>query len=217
MEMKYELIIFDMDGTILDTLEDLQSSLNHALALSGFAVRSLDEVRSFVGNGIGKLIERSLPASSLPAHFEKVYGDFMAHYTIHCTDLTRPYAGIPQLISTLRKKGCQTAVVSNKADAAVGELCRRYFPGLFDYAIGEREGLARKPEADLVNFVLKELNCPKEKTVYIGDSEVDIATAQNAGLDAIIVDWGFRDTAFLKKQGAKTIASSPEEILALLE
>ncbi|MGN0289355.1 MAG: HAD family hydrolase [Lachnospiraceae bacterium] len=215
--MKYELIIFDMDGTILDTLEDLQSSLNHALALSGFAVRSLDEVRSFVGNGIGKLIERSLPASSLPAHFEKVYGDFMAHYTIHCTDLTRPYAGIPQLISTLRKKGCQTAVVSNKADAAVGELCRRYFPGLFDYAIGEREGLARKPEADLVNFVLKELNCPKEKTVYIGDSEVDIATAQNAGLDAIIVDWGFRDTAFLKKQGAKTIASSPEEILALLE
>lgn len=217
MEMKYELIIFDMDGTILDTLEDLQSSLNHALALSGFAVRSLDEVRSFVGNGIGKLIERSLPASSLPAHFEKVYGDFMAHYTIHCTDLTRPYAGIPQLISTLRKKGCQTAVVSNKADAAVGELCRRYFPGLFDYAIGERKGLARKPEADLVNFVLKELNCPKEKTVYIGDSEVDIATAQNAGLDAIIVDWGFRDTAFLKKQGAKTIASSPEEILALLE
>lgn len=215
--MKYELIIFDMDGTILDTLEDLQSSLNHALALSGFAVRSLDEVRSFVGNGIGKLIERSLPASSLPAHFEKVYGDFMAHYTIHCTDLTRPYAGIPQLISTLRKKGCQTAVVSNKADAAVGELCRRYFPGLFDYAIGEREGLARKPEADLVNFVLKELNCPKEKTVYIGDSEVDIATAQNAGLDAVIVDWGFRDTAFLKKQGAKTIASSPEEILALLE
>ncbi|MDD7026297.1 MAG: HAD-IA family hydrolase [Lachnospiraceae bacterium] len=215
--MKYELIIFDMDGTILDTLEDLQSSLNHALALSGFAVRSLDEVRSFVGNGIGKLIERSLPASNLPAHFEKVYGDFMAHYTIHCTDLTRPYAGIPQLISTLRKKGCQTAVVSNKADAAVGELCRRYFPGLFDYAIGEREGLARKPEADLVNFVLKELNCPKEKTVYIGDSEVDIATAQNAGLDAIIVDWGFRDTAFLKKQGAKTIASSPEEILALLE
>ena len=215
--MKYELIIFDMDGTILDTLEDLQSSLNHALALSGFAVRSLDEVRSFVGNGIGKLIERSLPASSLPAHFEKVYGDFMAHYTIHCTDLTRPYAGIPQLINTLRKKGCQTAVVSNKADAAVGELCRRYFPGLFDYAIGEREGLARKPEADLVNFVLKELNCPKEKTVYIGDSEVDIATAQNAGLDAIIVDWGFRDTAFLKKQVAKTIASSPEEILALLE
>lgn len=215
--MKYELIIFDMDGTILDTLEDLQSSLNHALALSGFAVRSLDEVRSFVGNGIGKLIERSLPASSLPAHFEKVYGDFMAHYTIHCTDLTRPYAGIPQLISTLRKKGCQTAVVSNKADAAVGQLCRRYFPGLFDYAIGECEGLARKPEADLVNFVLKELNCPKEKTVYIGDSEVDIATAQNAGLDAVIVDWGFRDTAFLKKQGAKTIASSPEEILALLE
>ncbi len=214
--MKYELIIFDMDGTILNTLEDLQGSLNYALTLSGFPERSLEEVRNFVGNGIGKLIERGLPDDAAASQYDKVYEDFMAHYRIHCTDLTQPYEGIPQLISRLREKGYKTAVVSNKADMAVGELCRRYFPGLFDYAVGERKGFARKPEPDLVNLVLKELDCPKEKALYIGDSEVDIATAKRAGLNAVIVDWGFRDAAFLREQGAKTIASSPEEILLFL-
>jgi len=214
--LKYELILFDMDGTILDTLEDLKDSLNYALELSGFPQRSLDEVRRFVGNGMRLLIERGVPEGTVVEATDKVHADFSARYALHSADKTRPYAGVIPLIEKLRGMGAKTAVVSNKADAAVQTLCERYFPGLFDTAVGERPGAARKPAPDCVNAVLRELGVERDRAVYIGDSEVDIETARNAGLDCITVDWGFREADFLRQRGAKVIASTPEQVLELL-
>lgn len=214
--MAYQLIIFDMDGTILNTLEDLHNSLNHALELSHFPEKNLSQVKSYVGNGIRRLIERAVPEQANETQILQVFQDFMTHYELHCTDSTRPYEGVPELIKTLRKRGYKTAVVSNKADKAVQELCLNFFPGLFDCAVGERQGQAKKPDPYLVNLVLKELKIKAADTLYIGDSEVDIATALNAGLDSLLVDWGFREADFLRSQGACCIVSSCEEILKKL-
>lgn len=214
--MKYELIVFDMDGTILDTLEDLKNSMNYALKLHNMPVRTLDEIRSFVGNGIRKLIERAVTKGTSNEKIEVIHKDFMAHYEIHCADFTRPYDGVIDLIKELRNRGYKTAVVSNKADAAVQDLCVQYFPGLFDLAIGERPEIAKKPAADMVNLALEQLKSSGEKAVYIGDSDVDVATARNSNLDMIAVDWGFRTRDFLIEQGAEIIVSKPEEILELI-
>lgn len=214
--MKYELAIFDMDGTILDTLEDLTDSLNYALAKNKYPTHSIDAVRQFVGNGILKLIERGVPAGTEGQSVAKVHKDFIRYYTVHCADKTKPYVGIPELIERIRKAGCKTAVVSNKSDVAVQELCIQYFEGLFDYAVGDREGIQKKPSPDSVNEVLKQLNVTRENAVYIGDSEVDIATARNAGMDSIIVSWGFREISFLNEQGAKVIVDEPEEVEAII-
>lgn len=211
--MKYELTIFDMDGTILDTLEDLAGSLNYALSCSDFSTRTLEEVRSFVGNGIRKLIERAVPAGTSPEELEQVYTDFTAYYPKHCYDKTKPYSGIIETIQELRNQGIKTAVVSNKADYAVQILCKKYFDGLFDFAVGEQAGVQRKPAPDSVHMVLDKLGVNRNNAVYIGDSDVDIHTAMNAEMDCISVDWGFRDVPFLLEQGAKTIVSSPEELL----
>lgn len=213
MMKHYELFIFDLDGTLLNTLEDLKNSVNYALQKNSQPERSLDEVRRFVGNGIRKLIERAVvPGTDLPV-IDQVHKDFTEHYKIHCADNTRPYDGIIPLLVGLRTAGCKTAVVSNKADYAVSELCQQYFPDLLDYAVGERQGILKKPAPDSVYEVLRRLQVPKELAVYIGDSDVDIETAQNAGLDSIIVDWGFRDRKFLLEKGAQVIVSAPEEIL----
>ena len=214
--MKYELIVFDMDGTILDTLEDLKNSMNHTLKLHNMPERTLDEIRSFVGNGIRKLIERAVMSGTSTEQIDVIHKDFMEHYEIHCADFTRPYDGVNDLIKELRNRGYKTAVVSNKADGAVQDLCVQYFPGLFDLAIGERPEIAKKPAADMVNLALNKLNVSKEKAVYIGDSDVDVATARNSKLDMIAVDWGFRTREFLVEQGAETIVSKPEEILELV-
>lgn len=214
--MKYELIVFDMDGTILDTLEDLKNSMNYTLKLHNMPERTLDEIRSFVGNGIRKLIERAVADETSDTKIEEIHKDFMTHYEVHCADFTKPYDGVNVLIKELRNRGCKTAVVSNKADTAVQELCVQYFPGLFDLAIGERPEIAKKPAPDMVNLALEQLQVSKENAVYIGDSDVDVATAKNSGLDMIAVDWGFRTREFLKEQGAETIVSKPEEILELV-
>ena len=214
--MKYELIVFDMDGTILDTLEDLKNSMNHTLKLHNMPERTLDEIRSFVGNGIRKLIERAVVEGTPENKIEIIHQDFMKHYEVHCADFTKPYDGINTLIKELRNGGYKTAVVSNKADAAVQDLCIQYFPGLFDLAIGERPEIAKKPAADMVNLALEQLQVSKEKAVYIGDSDVDVATARNSNLDMIAVDWGFRTREFLIQQGADIIVSKPEEILELV-
>ena len=214
--MKYELIVFDMDGTILDTLEDLKNSMNHTLKLHNMPERTLDEIRSFVGNGIRKLIERAVMSGTSTEQIDVIHKDFMEHYEIHCADFTRPYDGVNDLIKELRNRGYKTAVVSNKADGAVQDLCVQYFPGLFDLAIGERPEIAKKPAADMINLALNKLNVSKEKAVYIGDSDVDVATARNSKLDMIAVDWGFRTREFLMEQGAETIVSKPEEILELV-
>lgn len=210
--MKYKLAIFDMDGTILNTIDDLAASLNYVLEKSGFPARTMDEVISFIGNGLRKLIERGVPEGTDSETVDKVLADFKEYYVVHCADKTVPYDGIIELLGNLRRNGCLTAVVSNKADDAVQELCRKYFDGLFDYAVGERSGILRKPAPDSVNEVLEKLNVSRENAVYIGDSDVDIKTAENAGMDSIIVEWGFRERDFLLKKGAKTIVSAPEEI-----
>lgn len=214
--MKYKLVIFDMDGTILNTIEDLADALNYALDKSGYPEHTIEEVKQYVGNGIPKLIERGVPAGTDKVSTNQVHRDFMEYYQVHCADKTRPYDGIIELIVKLREKGCLTAVVSNKADAAVQELCKQYFDGCFDYAVGDRDGIKKKPAPDAVNEVLQHLQITKENAVYVGDSEVDIATARNAKLDSIIVSWGFREVPFLKEQGADRIVERAEEVAEIV-
>lgn len=210
--MNYQLAIFDLDGTLLDTLEDLADSVNYVMRSFGCPERTLPEVRAFVGNGIRKLVERSAPKGTAEEEVDRMLARFIEYYKEHCADKTRPYAGIPELLQALREKGVKIAVVSNKADAAVKALCEQYFPGMLDEAVGERAGIARKPAPDTVNEVLKSLQIDKSRAVYIGDSEVDVQTARNAELDCIAVDWGFRDASVLKEAGAEVIVSTPEAL-----
>jgi len=214
--MKYQLAIFDLDGTLLDTLEDLADSVNYIMGKFGHPARSLTEVRSFVGNGIRKLIERSAPAETPAEEVDRMFEQFKEYYGAHCADKTKPYDGILKVLAGLQKQGAKLAVVSNKADFAVKSLCEQYFPGCFDEAVGERAGIARKPAPDTVNEVLKNLQMDKSQAVYIGDSEVDVQTAQNVGMDCIAVDWGFRDREVLQKAGADLIVSTPEKLLKYL-
>ena len=200
--MRYKLAVFDMDGTILNTLEDLADSTNYALKANGLPERTIDEVRRFVGNGI-RLVD-------------EVFETFKKYYKTHCAVKTRPYDGIKEVLVSLRKAGCLTAVVSNKADFAVQDLCKDYFDGLFDFAVGEREGIKKKPAPDSVYEVLTKLKTKKEDAVYIGDSDVDFATSVNAGMDVIMVGWGFRDEEFLREKGAKRIIKQPSEILDII-
>lgn len=214
--MRYELAIFDLDGTVLDTLDDLTDSINYALKCSGFPKRTKDEVRSFVGNGIKRLCEAAVPNGATAEDVDQVFSDFNEHYAVHCHDKTRPYDGICDMIRRLREEGLRTAVVSNKADYAVQKLVSRYFPDSFDAVTGERSGIEKKPAPDLVDAVIDKIGIPKERTVYIGDSEVDVATARNAGIDLIAVDWGFRSFFCLKKAGAGKIVSTIEELFKKL-
>lgn len=209
--------VFDMDGTILNTLDDLMDSTNFALKNNGLKERSLEEIRFFVGNGIQKLIERAVPQGTSKEVFEKVFADFKSHYKIHCADKTSYYDGIPSVIQTLRKMGVKTAVVSNKADFAVQELVEVYFKGLFDVALGERAGVSKKPSPDMVNAALSVLGVEKESAFYIGDSDVDFETAKNSSLDFIGVSWGFRGRKFLENLGSKNIIDSPCELLKFFQ
>lgn len=215
--MRYSVILFDLDGTILNTLDDLAASTNRALTKNGLPTRSTAEVRRFVGNGIRLLIERAVPSNTPLTLTDRVFDDFRADYAEHCADRTLPYDGIPELLRALRASGARTAVISNKADSAVQELIAHYFPGLFDAVVGERPGVRRKPAPDAVLEVLRTLSAAPADAVYIGDSEVDVETARNAGLPCIAVDWGFRSREILLQHGAQTIASSPAELLALLQ
>ncbi|MDO5154614.1 MAG: HAD-IIIA family hydrolase [Eubacteriales bacterium] len=214
--MKKKLLIFDMDGTILDTLEDLTDAMNHTLECHNMPKRTIEEVRTFVGNGILKLVERSAVAGTDAEKIAQMFADMKAYYQLHCYDKTKPYDGIIELMKELREKGYGIAVVSNKADAAVQELCQKFFTGLVDYAVGEQEGIARKPAADMVYMAMKQMQTRPEDAVYIGDSEVDFATANNSEIDSIIVTWGFRDEAFLRAQGANLFVNKPMEILDIL-
>ena len=210
--MRYQAVIFDMDGTLLNTLEDLRAALNYALERCGYPTRSLREVRAFVGNGIRRLIERGVPEGTDAAACDRVQAVFMPYYSAHCADRTRPYPGVTELLRRLRAAGVRTAVVSNKADAAVQALVRQYFDGLFDAAVGERTGVRKKPAPDMTRAALEALGCGPEQAVYVGDSEVDLETAQNAGLPPVLVSWGFRDSAFLWERGAEVIVDSAEAL-----
>ena len=214
--MQKQLVIFDLDGTLLDTLDDLADAVNWALKQEQLPRRTREEVRAFVGNGIRNLIERAVPAGTEVAQTDRVFAGFKARYADHCADKTRPYPGILELLARLRAEGIRTAVVSNKADFAVQTLCRDYFPGLVDCAVGERAGIPKKPAPDSVQEVLRALKISREQAVYVGDSEVDVVTARNAGMDGILVLWGFRDRQTLERAGAKTFAATAEELCAAL-
>lgn len=214
-DRKITTVIFDLDGTLLDTLEDLKNATNHALKVCGMPERTLGEIRQFVGNGVRNLMIRAVPQGEENPEFERVFGIFKEYYGEHCNDATRAYDGIPELLQELKNAGYAMAIVSNKIDSAVQDLNNRYFSQV-DIAIGDREDLKRKPEPDSVLLALKELGRTREEAVYVGDSDVDLATAQNAGLPCISVLWGFRDREFLVEHGAKIFVEKPMEITDVL-
>ena len=209
----YNTYIFDLDGTLLSTLGDLAASCNYALRTNGLPERTIDEVRQFVGNGVKKLMERAIPGGLDNYKFDKTYADFRQHYMQHNLDTTKPYDGVMEMLEELRKRGKKVAVVSNKFYAATQELCRYFFGDLVPVAIGEREDIRKKPAPDIVLEAMRQLGVTAERAVYIGDSDVDIDTARNSGMPCISVLWGFRDKEFLLEHGAKTLVSTPEEIL----
>lgn len=213
--MTYSTYIFDLDGTLLDTLGDLAASVNFALREHGMPEHSIDDVRSFVGNGVRLLMERAIPDGADNPDFEATFATFRQYYMAHSLDTTRPYDGVPEALRELRNRGCQLAVVSNKMMAATQELIRHFFTDTIAVAIGEHEaeGIRKKPAPDTVFAALRELGVGREGAVYVGDSDVDIRTAENAGLPCISVLWGFRDKDFLIKHGAKTLISAPSELL----
>lgn len=209
---RFDTVIFDLDGTLLDTLEDLADSTNYALRENGFPTRSLAEVRQFVGNGVARLIHLALPARVSPELEAKCLETFKGHYRLHMRDKTGPYPGVPALLERLQADGFRMAVVSNKLDDAVKTLCREYFGPLIPVALGERPGIPKKPAPDLVRACMVALGGAADRCVYVGDSDVDIQSAQNAGLPCLSVSWGFRDRDFLLAHGAGTILDTPEEL-----
>ncbi len=223
--MSDKTVIFDLDGTLLDTLDDLTDAVNHALAAKGFPPRTREEVRRFVGNGVAALIRRALPAGTDDRTVADTLANFKTYYAAHCRVKTAPYPGVPELLEHLKEQGYRIAVSSNKFDAAVQELCEHYFGGRVDVAVGENEaaGVRRKPEPDTICEALRRLGATEAtmadalaSTIYIGDSETDLATAKNASLPAISVTWGFRDEPELLTAGATRIAHTTRELEALL-
>lgn len=217
--------IFDLDGTLLDTLQDLYLSTNYALSQCGYPERTLDEIRQFVGNGVGMLIQRAITVphdksgetrSVSTEELEHCLQIFKQHYVEHCQDNTKLYEGIQELLNALRDKGYKLAIVSNKLQSGVTELCNLWFKDLVEVAIGESEGIERKPAPDMVNEALRQLGSTPEEAFYIGDSEVDIQTAKAAGIPCVSVLWGFRSRDYLTSNGARILAEKPENIMSFL-
>ena len=211
----YSTYIFDLDGTLLDTLGDLAASVNYALRMHGMPEHTIDDVRHFVGNGVRLLMERAIPDGEQNPDFEATFATFRQHYMEHSLDTTRPYEGISDALKALKAQGCRLAVVSNKMMAATQELCQHFFPDTIEVAIGENEaaGIRKNPAPDTVYAALRMLNVEQKNAVYVGDSDVDVETAKNSGLPCISVLWGFRDKEFLIRHGAKTFISAPSELL----
>ncbi|MBP3821485.1 HAD-IA family hydrolase [bacterium] len=213
--MDKKVIIFDLDGTLLNTLEDLTDSTNFALKSFNFPEKNINQIRSYVGNGVSKLIERAIPNGLSNPDFEECLSLFKKHYAENMYNKTKPYNGIIKLLKDLKIKGYKTAVISNKFDSAVKKLCEKYFKNLIDLAVGENEteGLKKKPSPDMVVKVIEIFNLP---ALFVGDSEVDIQTAINAKIPCISVSWGFKDNEFLFSNGAKVIIDNPDEIFKYL-
>lgn len=213
----YDTVIFDLDGTLLNTLEDLADGVNHVMEENGYPKRTLEEVRHFVGNGIRRLMEQAVPETVSGDEFERVFEEFKSYYTEHCQIKTRAYDGIMRLLETLKKQGYDMAIVSNKNHAAVCELNEIYFKEYINVAIGQKDGIRKKPAPDTVIQALKELGKEKETAIYVGDSEVDFATAKNSGMDCALVTWGFRTQNELAEFEPTVFIDQPEELLAVLE
>lgn len=210
--MKYKLAIFDLDGTILNTLQDLTDAVNYVLEKYNYKRRSSQEVRSFLGNGGKNLITAAIGQKIDEDRFDEIYKCYLNYYSEHCDIKTEPYNGIKQMLENLKKAGIKLAVVSNKGDKQVKILVENHFKGLFDFAHGERKNVKRKPDKEAIISIINEFGFKLTECIYIGDSEVDLLTANNCEMDHIIVDFGFRDYDFLKKSGAKVILSSASEI-----
>lgn len=229
--MNPRTFIFDLDGTLLNTLEDLADAVNHTLAEAQLPTHPYDAIRQMVGNGVRNLMLRATGLYGLsdaeraaapvsPERFEELFAAFKAYYVDHCQVKTRLYDGLPAVLAELRQRGCRMAIVSNKLQAGVTELQRAYFDGLIDVAVGERSGMARKPDPGMIDVALEALRREGEslddvraEAVYVGDSDVDILTARNAGMPCISVLWGFRDEGFLRQHGATILAREPKDIL----
>lgn len=205
--------IFDLDGTLLNTLKDLAASTNYALRSAGMPEHSVEDVRRFVGNGVKKLMERAIPQGLENPKFDETYATFRKHYLEHSLDTTKPYEGIPEVLAELKRRGKKLAIVSNKFYAATQELAKHFFPETIQVAIGERENIRKKPAPDTVLEAMRQLGVGREGTVYIGDSDVDIDTAKNVGVPCISVLWGFRDKDFLIEHGATHLIKEPKELL----
>lgn len=215
--MKYNTVIFDMDGTLLDTLQDLADSINHALAACAMPTWTVDEVRGFVGGGVVQLVSKAVPPGATPAETTRCMELFCAHYGVNKANKTAPYLGVLELLARLKAEGYGLSIVSNKLDIAVKALSESYFPGLIPVAIGEQEGMARKPAPDMVFKALAELGVTAEGAVYVGDSDVDLTTAQNAGLPCIAVSWGFRGRDFLLAHGAALVVDDADGLYRALK
>ena len=251
---KYRAVIFDMDGTILDTIEDLTDSLNYVMEKFGYPVHTVEEMKTFVGNGMYMMIKRAVPmdiirasktfkdgrgrnpvsndmctaetevsemnaemfAAEAEAQLQEMYRCFRDYYRNHCNIKTEPYEGITELLKKLRESGIKTAVISNKADEAVKELCGSVFKDCFDYYLGAVDGVKLKPDRDMVDMALDRLGIMSEEAVYVGDSQVDLQTAANAQMDCISVTWGFRSREFLIENGARVLVDSPSEIYEMI-
>ena len=211
---KYKAVLFDLDGTLLDTLDDLTDSVNVILEKYGFPRRERKEVRSYLGNGSERLMRAALPKNINEADFAKYLEEYKVYYEGHKEEKTGPYPGIPELLWELHRRGLKIGVVSNKFDLAVKGLCEKYFSPCIDGAVGEMEsaGIRRKPAPDMVFAAAEWLGVAIEDCLYVGDSEVDILTAENAGMDCISVCWGFRDEEELREAGAKQLAHTAAEL-----
>lgn len=217
MNRQITAVIFDLDGTLLNTLEDLTSSVNHVMALHSFPSHTKEEVRNMVGNGVYVLFEQAVPQGRKNPDYDICIQEFQTYYATHMQEKTAPFPGILSLLAKLAEEKYALAVVSNKFDAAVKSLCRDYFTPYIQTAIGESPKTARKPAPDTVFAAMEQLHVTKEQCIYVGDSEVDIATAQNAGIPCISVDWGFKTRNFLSQHGAASIVSSTEELLKCIQ
>ena len=203
-------MIFDLDGTLLDTLEDLADATNHVMDAFGFPRRTLEEVRRFVGNGAKNLMNQAIPADAPGEQAEAAFRAFQVYYRENCRHKTAPYRGIPEALEALREAGYPVAIVSNKPDGAVKPLCAAYFPGI--YARGESPDCPRKPAPEMVFRAAEALGVCPERCIYVGDSEVDVMTARNAGTEILSVLWGFRDRETLTRAGAEMFCDDPLEI-----
>lgn len=210
-------VIFDLDGTLLNTLGDLRAATNHALEVRGLPPHSMEEIRQFIGNGIRLLICRAMPEGTPEAEIDAALDDFKAYYAAHIHDRTVPYDGIPQLLTALRKRGVKVAVLSNKIDSASQQLIEYFFPGKTDVVFGEHVGVPRKPDPTSCRMVMQRLGVQPEQVLYVGDSGTDMQTAKNAGLYAVGVTWGFRSKEVLLEYGADILVHRPEQILQILD
>lgn len=211
-----KLVIFDLDGTLLYTLEDLKDSVNHALEKFGYETKSLEEVSKHVGNGVKHLVRMMLPENIGHDDFNAYYECFKEHYSEHCCDKTHPYEGIIDVLKVLKHRGVKIGIFSNKFQEAAEEVCEHYFKDLYDIVVGESETCKRKPAPDGINLISDKFGVTNDDVLFFGDSEVDIKTAENAGVYCVSVLWGYRDREFLTDNDAKVFISKPSEIIDII-